>query len=67
MSLRQVVEAVEALGIPMNRGNLSRTEHGQPGGVGFKKLPPIAQVLGIDVEELLTDHGKALAPLEKAS
>lgn len=61
LTQRGLAAACAQLGITVDPANLNRAEHGQPGAIGVKKLPAVAQALGIDdVGDLLTDHGKAL-------
>jgi transcriptional regulator with XRE-family HTH domain len=66
-SLTRLVAECAQLGTVVDRGNLSRAEHGKPGSLGVEKVPAVAEALGVDVADLLTDHGKALAPLQQAS
>jgi len=58
-SQRALIKKCGELGTGIDRGNLHRAMHGQPGAIGVAKLPAVANALGVDVAELLTDHGRA--------
>ncbi|MGH3295742.1 MAG: helix-turn-helix domain-containing protein [Trebonia sp.] len=60
LSQRELIEKCAALGTKIDRGNLHRAERGLPGAIGIKKARVVAQVLGVDMADFLTPHGREL-------
>jgi hypothetical protein len=59
LSQRELIEECAALGTAIDCGNLQRAERGLPRAMGFRKLPAIATVCGIENwTDFLTPHGK---------
>lgn len=57
---RRLVRECALLGTKVDPANLYRAMTGQSGAIGITKLPAIAAALEVeDIEELLTDYGKA--------
>ena len=66
-TMRDLEEKCAAIGTKLDRGNIGRAERGEPGAIGVRKLPAVAQVLNVKVDELLTEHGKSVTSLGRAS
>jgi transcriptional regulator with XRE-family HTH domain len=67
LTLREVVAECAGRGMTLDRGNLGRAERGEKGAIGRPKLPAVAEVLGIDVTEVLAGHPNAAAFKKKAA
>lgn len=52
---RQLAEECRRLGTPVSDGNIARAERGTRGGIGVRKLPALAEALGVDVDDLLPE------------
>ena len=59
MSLRDVAKACALRECPVDASNLARAERGRPGGIGPRKIPILAEVLGLSIDELVPDEEAA--------
>lgn len=53
MTLRDVSAECDRRGCKIDASNLSRAEQGLPGGIGARKVPVLAAVLGLTMDELI--------------
>lgn len=65
LTVRQVADECTRRGTPVDYGNLGRTERGQAGAISVDKAAVVAEVLGIDVDVILTDRGRELMGLKE--
>ena len=61
MTLRDVSAECDRRGCKIDASNLSRAEQGLPGGIGARKVPVLAAVLGLTMDDLIPDEDAALA------
>jgi hypothetical protein len=61
MTLRDVSAECDRRGVKVDASNLARAEQGRPGGLGPHKLPILAEVLGLSMDELIPDEEGAAA------
>lgn len=59
MTLRDVEAECDRLGCKIDASNLARAERGKPGGIGARKVPVLAAVLGLTMDELIPDVDEA--------
>lgn len=53
MTLRDVEKECARRGVLVDAANLARAERNLPGGIGPRKIPVLAEVLGVSIEELV--------------
>jgi hypothetical protein len=58
LSQRELIDACWKLGTEVDKGNYHRAEQNLRGAIGFRKLAVVVKVLGIDMQDVLTEHGK---------
>lgn len=58
MTLRDVAAECARLGCPVDASHLNKAERGQP-TIGTRKLPVLAEVLGLSIEDLVPDNEAA--------
>jgi len=59
MTLRDVAAECARRDCPVDASNLARAERGLPGGVGPRKIPVLAEVLGLTMDDLVPDEDEA--------
>lgn len=55
MTLRDVAAECDRRGCKIDASNLARAEQGKPGGIGARKVPVLAEVLGLTMDDLIPD------------
>ncbi len=61
MTLRDVSAECERRGMKIDPSNLSRAEKGLPGGIGARRVPVLAEVLGLTLHDLIPDEEREAA------